>query len=137
MLVSLAMAKRVLSRKTSRGADPKRRALNGASAMRYAGRSVETLGAIRENPGMFGFGHYEHSSVPSLEETTRKAKAALSEGRLRAAVTYALDLSDLLAKIPGEKKALGGEMYEASEEAREVGDRVIGMLQEQMRSAGR
>ena len=105
--------------------------------MRYAGRSVETLGSIRENPGMFGFGHYEHFNVPSLQETTQKAKNAMSEGRLRAAVTYALDLSELLARMPSEKTMPGGELYEAAEDAREVGNRVIGMLQESMRGDAR
>ena len=105
--------------------------------MRYAGRSVETLGSIRENPGMFGFGHYEHFNVPSLQEATQKAQNAMDEGRLRAAVTYALDLSELLLRIPAEKTMPGGELYEAAEEAREVGSRVIGMFQESMRRDAR
>lgn len=137
MLVSLAMAKKVLSRKTSRGASQAHRIAKGSGAMRYAGSAVETLGGLRENPQMFGFGHYAHLSVPSLQDATQKARSALSEGRLRAAVTYAVDLSELLARMPSEQKVPGGEHYEAAEEAREVGDRVIEALQESLRSATR
>jgi hypothetical protein len=136
MLVLRIMAKKVLARKTSRGAAKTRR-IGSAGAMRYAGSAVQTLGSLRENPQMFGFGHYEHYGVPSLEEATLKAKTALSEGRLRAAVTYAVDLSDLLAKMPSEQKMPGGDHYEAAEEAREVGDLVIARLQESLRSAAR
>lgn len=137
MLVSVAMPKRVLSRKTSRGASPKRSVLNSSSAMRYAGPAVETVSRMRANPGMFGYGHYEHLGVPGLDEIIKKARAAMDEGRLRAAVTYALDISELLVRMPSEQKQPGGQHHAAAEEALEVADGIIEKLKEQLTDAGR
>ena len=141
MLVSHAMGKKVLARKTSRSAaravKQKQRVVSGSRVMRYARGAVQTVGSMRENPQMFGYGEYAHTEEPSLEEVTEKAREALNEGRLRAAVTYALDLSELLARTPGGDRLLGGKHFEAAEEARKVGDRVIARLQESLRGVTR
>jgi hypothetical protein len=131
------MPKTVLRRKTSRGAGLKQRVINSSSAMKYAGSAVQTLGGLRDNPEMFRYGHYEHIDVPSLEEVTGKARAAMEEGRLRAAVTYALDISEILVRMPSDQKLLGGKHYKGAEEARGVADAIIARLQEQLHSAAR
>jgi hypothetical protein len=135
------MGKKVLARKTSRSAvravKQKQRVVSGSRVMRYARGAVQTVGSMHENPQMFGYGQYAHTGEPSLEEATEKAREALNEGRLRAAVTYALDISELLARIPGGNRLLGGKHFEAAEEAREVGDRVIARLQESLRGVTR
>lgn len=137
VLLYFAMPKTVLRRKTSRGAAPKQRVINNSSAMKYAGSAVQTLGRLRDNPEMFGYGHYEHFDVPSLEEVTSKARSAMEEGRLRAAVTYALDISELLVRMPSEQKLPGGKHHDAAQEARKVANGIIVRLQEQLQSASR
>jgi len=135
------MGKKVLARKTSRSAEhpvkQKQRVVSGSRVMRYARGAVQTVGSMRENPQMFGYGHYAHFDEPSLEEVTEKAREALNEGKLRAAVTYALDLSELLARMPSGHRLPGGKHFEAAEEAREVGDQVIAQLQESLRGGAR
>lgn len=137
VLVSPAMSKRVLSRKTSRGAAPRRKILNTSSAMRYAGGAVETLRTVQENPSMFIFGDYDRPGQASLEEATRKAQRALDEGKVRAAATFACDISDLLADMPSRDKQPGGAKHDVAEEAREVAERAIKALEESLRNAAR
>ena len=137
MLVSKPMPKRVLARKTSRGASPRRKILNSSSAMRYAGGAVETLRTVQENPSMFVFGDYDRPGQASLEEATRKAERALREGKLRVAVSFACDISDLLVDMPIREREPGGSRHEASEKAREVAERAIELLKESMASGTR
>jgi hypothetical protein len=61
----------------------------------------------------------------------------MEEGRLRAAVTYALDISEILVRMPSDQKLLGGKHYKGAEEARGVADAIIARLQEQLHSAAR
>lgn len=137
VLVSRSMPKRVLSRKTSRGASPQRRVLNSSSAMRYAAHAVQTIGSVQENPSRFLFGDYDHPGEASLEEATSKAERALTEGKLRVAVSFACDISELLADMSPRDRQFGGAHFEASEKARQVAERAIDLLKESLTSASR
>lgn len=102
--------------------------------MRYAGGAVETLRTVQDNPSMFVFGDYDRPGQASLEEATRKAERALREGKLRVAVSFACDISDLLADMPIREREPGGSRHEAAEKAREVAERAIELLKESLTS---
>lgn len=105
--------------------------------MRYAGRAVQTISTLQDNPSKFVFGDYDQPGEASLEEATLKAERALDEGKLRVAVSFACDISELLAEMQPRDRQFGGAHFEVAEKARQVAERAIDLLKESLTSASR
>lgn len=109
--------KKVVTRKTSRGARQKLKVIGQSNPRRLMGNAVQYVGslAVRDVEGTVG----------ELLASVEKAEQALAAGHTRAALSHAFETSERLVEMARRGGERDEEMTQAAERAKSVVMRVL------------
>jgi lysyl-tRNA synthetase class I len=111
------MAKKVIARKTSRGAAGKLKVIGRNKSQRLVGNAVEYVGRLAA--------HEVKGTPDELLESVELAEQALALGKQRDALSHAFEASERLVEMARKRGTHSEEMRQVAERAKSVIMRVL------------